>query len=981
MKIRILYHKLNRIVKVLITLFTILCSLFTSVNASAQGIPFIRNFSAEDYHANSLNYDVETDEKGNVFIANFEGLMYYDHADWRIIHTPGISRVTVCVRTSDNTVWVGGYNYFGKIQYKANGEVYLKRIGKPNLFQGEVSEVYEMDGKVRFIVNNGNIYQVDGEDASIWKTADIKSLQIGMLDVVDVNAVIRGDKDVVRSDIIVEEPLDNGYTAVLKKGVGLIIRNDKGEDLYTISDANGLCSNDIIYLSYDNRGQVWGATAKGVFSVQVPSAYSRFTSYEGLSGSVLSIEAFNGKMYVGTYDGLFRQEGLRFVRVSDIRFACWDMQKNDKDLLAATADGVYRISPDGKAVHLTATTCLSLICDGSYIYCGETNGIYQIQGNGQGRKKVCSLDNVKKLEKDAEGTIWAQGMYGSVWYKKPSSVNFELYKTDSKEETMLTIVPVGGKIEIVSAEATKPFPYPLYAFEDETGVTWLTNSEGKSLYRWKDGKQLHDLDLLLSPMQETAIRTLFIRDNKIWLGTDNGVTIINPAEKGPAFEKKPVLSIRSVTLAGDSILWGGFGKAPEILPELSHEDNDLRITFSIDYTPVNGNTLYRYRLNNGSWSAWSEDTDASLTNIQPGNYTFSVQAKDALNRITDITSIKFRINPPFYYRWYMNLLYLLLLLVLFYMLFQLRLRKLEKDKIRLENVIQERTAEVVKQKDEIEEKSKSLEKALDDLNTAQHELIRQEKMATVGKLTQGLIDRILNPLNYINNFSKLSEGLIKDVKANVEDEEERMDKDNYEDTMDVLDMLSGNLQKVSEHGQNTTRTLKAMEEMLKDRSGGIVEMDLTAVIRQDEEMLQAYYKKEIDKHHIQTVFDLPEAHLQINGNPEQLSKTIMSLLGNAVYAVVKKAANTSYQPKITLQSKAAGDAVKITVHDNGIGIEDTIINKIFDPFFTTKTTSEAAGVGLYLSREIVQNHGGDISVQSVKNKYTEFTITLPYKRS
>ena len=385
---------------------------------------------------------------------------------------------------------------------------------------------------------------------------------------------------------------------------------------------------------------------------------------------------------------------------------------------------------------------------------------------------------------------------------------------------------------------------------------------------------------------------------------------------------------------------------------------------------MNGNTLYRYRLNNGSWSVWSEDTDASLTNIQPGNYTFSVQAKDALKRITDITSIKFRINPPFYYRWYMNLLYLLLLLVLFYMLFQLRLRKLEKDKIRLENVIQERTAEVVKQKDEIEEKSKSLEKALDDL-----------KMATVGKLTQGLIDRILNPLNYINNFSKLSEGLIKDVKANVEDEEERMDKDNYEDTMDVLDMLSGNLQKVSEHGQNTTRTLKAMEEMLKDRSGGIVEMDLTAVIRQDEEMLQAYYKKEIDKHHIQTVFDLPEAHLQINGNPEQLSKTIMSLLGNAVYAVVKKAANTSYQPKITLQSKAAGDAVKITVHDNGIGIEDTIINKIFDPFFTTKTTSEAAGVGLYLSREIVQNHGGDISVQSVKNKYTEFTITLPYKRS
>ena len=74
-------------------------------------------------------------------------------------------------------------------------------------------------------------------------------------------------------------------------------------------------------------------------------------------------------------------------------------------------------------------------------------------------------------------------------------------------------------------------------------------------------------------------------------------------------------------------------------------------------------------------------------------------------------------------------------------------------------------------------------------------MVRLEKMATAGKLTQGLIDRILNPLNYINNFAKLSEGLVKDIKANVEDEKERMNEDNYEDTMDVLDMLSGNLQK------------------------------------------------------------------------------------------------------------------------------------------------------------------------------------------
>jgi signal transduction histidine kinase len=106
----------------------------------------------------------------------------------------------------------------------------------------------------------------------------------------------------------------------------------------------------------------------------------------------------------------------------------------------------------------------------------------------------------------------------------------------------------------------------------------------------------------------------------------------------------------------------------------------------------------------------------------------------------------------------------------------------------------------------------------------------------------------------------------------------------------------------------------------------------------------------------------------------------MSLLSNSVYALVKKAQKTTFSPEFSLKATKTDKAVVITVHDNGIGIEETIIEKLFDPFFTTKTTSEAAGVGLYLSREIVQNHGGDITVKSVKDEYSEFTIILPYKK-
>jgi len=166
-----------------------------------------------------------------------------------------------------------------------------------------------------------------------------------------------------------------------------------------------------------------------------------------------------------------------------------------------------------------------------------------------------------------------------------------------------------------------------------------------------------------------------------------------------------------------------------------------------------------------------------------------------------------------------------------------------------------------------------------------------------------------------------------------------MDPENYEDTMDVLDMLGGNLQKVGEHGANTSRTLKAMEEILKDHSGGLVKMDLNALLRQDQEMLEKYFEKDIAQYHIAIKFNLPEGQLMINGNAEQLSKTIMSLLGNAVYAVIKKCEKGGTSPEITLTLTTVGRMAEIHIHDNGTGISENILHKIFDPFFTTSITA------------------------------------------
>ena len=129
-----------------------------------------------------------------------------------------------------------------------------------------------------------------------------------------------------------------------------------------------------------------------------------------------------------------------------------------------------------------------------------------------------------------------------------------------------------------------------------------------------------------------------------------------------------------------------------------------------------------------------------------------------------------------------------------------------------------------------------------ELGQAQDELVRQEKMATVGKLTQGLIDRILNPLNYINNFSHLTSGLLKDLYQNLESEKNFWMKipTGFGRIINMIRRESG---KIEEHGSNTTRVLKAMEEILRDRNRQLEKTELIGLCRKDMELLSSYYQE------------------------------------------------------------------------------------------------------------------------------------------
>ena len=595
--------------------------------AAAQGIPFIKNYTSDDYHAHNRNFDVITTDDGSVFIANFEGLLYYNNVEWRIIHTPGITRITVIYKDRNNEIWAGGYNYFGKIQRKGNGELYLQTVGKQGAFRGEVQEIWEeKDNSLNFFVNDGNIYEVKDNQFHIKKQISKERLGIGLSDVVDIDKLEETGKAEVLSDVTQREPLGNGLVAVVKRGQGLVITDNNGKELYTITETNGLCTNSVVYIAYDGHGRLWGSTENGIFSIAIPSAFSCFTRNEGLCEEVLSIAEFNGKKYVGTIDGLFCQEGKRFVNIGLGNHACWQLTVTSQGLMAATSNGIYCLAANGAIRQLSSMASNSFLDLGTEILSGEIDGVYAINKATNARNMVCKLEKVTKIMKDQKGVIWLQNIYGEVWCKQSNDKEFHSYH--SKTNDAATIVPTMNSIMVVGAEAEKPFPYPLFSYLDHTGITWLTNSEGKSLYRWKDGKDLDDLKYLLRPIEKVTIRAMFVQDNEVWLGNDAGFTIINTKENDPALNTKPKLLIRTIKLRNDSVVWGGYGELPTSLFFKSKE-NHLTFTYSLDFETVIGENLYRYQLNDGNWSAWADDKDVEFTNLPYGSYTLNIQTETA----------------------------------------------------------------------------------------------------------------------------------------------------------------------------------------------------------------------------------------------------------------------------------------------------------------------------------------------------------------
>ncbi len=283
-------------------------------------------------------------------------------------------------------------------------------------------------------------------------------------------------------------------------------------------------------------------------------------------------------------------------------------------------------------------------------------------------------------------------------------------------------------------------------------------------------------------------------------------------------------------------------------------------------------------------------------------------------------------------------------------------REIESLNTNLEQLVDQRTQEV-------QEKHAELQQAYDTLKETQLQLLRSEKMASLGMLVAGIAHEINTPLGAINAntdmVARCLEKLRKVLDAPAQDSKEK------EKTLDVLDSVISVSSSACKRITGIVKTLRNFARLDEDdykkvdlHEGLDSTLSLTAHLSRDRIRVIKKYGS------------IPPLRCYAN----QLNQVFMNILVNSCQAI-------EGDGTITIETGVDDNEIFIRFSDSGIGIPPEHIDKIFDPGFTTKGVGVGTGLGLSISYRIVDEHGGRIEVESEQGKGAVFTVYLPLQRA
>ena len=248
---------------------------------------------------------------------------------------------------------------------------------------------------------------------------------------------------------------------------------------------------------------------------------------------------------------------------------------------------------------------------------------------------------------------------------------------------------------------------------------------------------------------------------------------------------------------------------------------------------------------------------------------------------------------------------------------------------------------------------KMVEERTRQLKESHEQLLHQDKMASLGKLSSSVVHEINNPVAGILNLVLLSKRILKEDTV----------------TESELGVFSQYLDLMETETRRVTRIIGNLLAFARQSKIEVTRFDVNELIEQTL-MLNANLLR-LNK--VRIIEDLERNLPLIRGSEDQIQQVVMNLISNAVESMAQAPGK-----RLTLKTASTTDknAVKMQIMDTGSGIPSAYISKIFEPFFTTKKKGKGVGLGLSVVYGIIEEHGGKMYVDSTEGRGTCFTITL-----
>ena len=995
------------------------------------GEPFMKYFSPKEYHASYQNWCILQDNNGLMYFGNNNGILEYDGNNWQLITTPNNSIVRSLCVDSTGRIYTAASSDFGylapdstgqlrfvsllkylNVKYKRFGDVWDVAVAPDGVYYKTQDEIFKWNGKkiivfdsvyahrlykinnTLFVRNNGvGLLEISGD--SLHHIPDGKKFSsIGVYDMLPFGNKILvttnqnglflydgyhfsqfktdADSFLIKNRLYNTCILKDGRIAFATQRGGVCIIDKNGRLLKIINSKNGLQS-DIVYDVYqDKQGGLWLAMNEGIARIEITSPFTKMDKKNTGNDFITSIYRYKDRLFAANSFGIlyFDKSLSVFKPVAGINSGGQNFVNMDDSLLASAVSGIYKI--DDKIAHVEfkydAPSLYRSKLDSNIIYVTYRIGLDVLSYKNGRLKLLRKIQGIKSeinnLVQDADGSLWIETDYEGVLHIKfrgsnvSTEENSNIAIDDYNNKNYLpgnrcSILSIDNKVLFATDKGLFRFNYKTNRFvpdsllgesfanssnkisltsKNQNGDIWILaetetgNELGKAVkqkngnYLWYPAPAFRRLDLnnvfCIYSDHDPA-------DNKeyLWISTDEGLLRYDPGINKDYKKEFPVY-IRDVIVNHDSLIFAGTGNNysnPENI--FSFEDNNINFRCSAVSFDNSAANLYQYFLDgyDKEWSMWTSDPIKEYTNLSGGKYKFHVRSKNVYGVISKGDIFGFTVLSPWYFSGWAYLFYSLAFLGIIYIIRHFELKRLnKKHALELHLVEYEKLKEIDRLKSQF-------------FANISHEF------RTPLTLILGQIESVLSSKIDIKEKGKL----------HVANRNARRLLTLINQLLDLSKLESGSMElKTEQH--NIVSFLKSLFYSFESVA--------------ESKKITLKFNSELEN--IPVVFD-----------PDKMEKIFYNLVSNAF-----KFTPVNGRIKVSLDI-VNSKLVRIRVRDSGKGIDKKELTHIFDRFYQADGSStreyEGTGIGLSLTKELIELHKGNISVISKEGQGTEFIITLP----